>query len=497
MSEIDRQFASLPESVRSLWVNSCPPIAEPKQLIAQLSSVAWQQSVAASLSKRAALLVRLLRPWGVPVVAADADALVATLRPGTMAASRELVGAGVAVVEPGRHGRLRSLPALLTAIDGFIPRRQSRPPTEKTGDTRPSLLPVLLAAIAGERPAITARGKLSRASHARLETLLGPLLEGGESLDQLVAELLSAKMAVVDAGRLRPLEPDESVTAAQLERRRALVALDRALEEGLLTPALALLASGKRWLPESVLHESVAIGLLGRAFTDSAPNDLALAMKLLAASPFVERRSHRQIVWCRASPRLQATFAETNGEPPAARLVATPALRLIAPPETPPAVMIRLGSVARLEGIFPVAEFVLSPERLTQAVHEGLDTEELIALLGRHADRPLPETLVRFFRDRAPVVTRVHVLAGTTLVGAVPDELLRARFPQLRLRRLQGDVWHAEGVPAPMITAVLREAGLDCPGQTTPTSGEFSSERAQALQRLLEAWGRRLEPVPT
>ena len=121
-------------------------------------------------------------------------------------------------------------------------------------------------------------------------------------------------------------------------------------------------------------------------------------------------------------------------------LVVQPNFEILAPPETPAALLASVGRFAELRGAAVFATFRLTEDSVGAAVESGATVEELLALLERHASHGVPQNVAHDVAGWAAARGRVALCAGVTLVFDRPadtermcDALDAAKLRSIRL----------------------------------------------------------------
>lgn len=162
---------------------------------------------------------------------------------------------------------------------------------------------------------------------------------------------------------------------------------------------ISLLAgAGERWVPEESLLRPLR---LRQQPWDPQPVEKKL--EALAAELLVEQAT------CAAGHRY---YRAPAAHPTTGKLVVQPSFEILAPPDTPPMVLAKLGQVAELLHADRFATFRLSETAAQAAIADGATIEELLTLLTEHAAHGVPQNVVETLRAWSQPPRRVTLVSG-------------------------------------------------------------------------------------
>ncbi|HEX4458958.1 MAG TPA: helicase-associated domain-containing protein, partial [Polyangia bacterium] len=259
---------------------------------------------------------------------------------------------------------------------------------------------VLLALLADTRPRVNRDGGINATDLRRLDKRLA-------ATPRLIARIDAFVDGLIDAHTLRLGDRVELDTVGVL-RHFALPLGDswgqlvrRQLSSWQMYRAYTLCAAaGARWLPAASLERVVRLRTHFYGGNRGATPDLTPFTQSLLLEQTIDGDGGR---WFRA-PQLPA--------PEGGKLVVQPSFEVLAPPNTPPAVIAQLGRFAKLQHADRFVTFRLDEDSVLTATDEGFTAEVLIALLTAHAEHALPQNVAVTIRSWTRAPKRAVLCAG-------------------------------------------------------------------------------------
>lgn len=336
----------------------------------------------------------------------------------------------------------------------------------------------LLACLAGSRLRVTTDGNLYQRDQKLLSERFASLRP--EQINAIIVSLTDLRLLTVDAtGRMRV----ENHRAADLlnappseQAMRWFEPIAARFDEA-DRHVLSLLARRRGWHDAAWLRTLHMLRACQRntaktSYTWWTPQPAALGhtargrLRQLVAEGLVEQSADGDrlrlapIMWSVLAARHRSPNAPAEKETSAAKPChLQPSFELIVPPEAHRCTLFELGRFCELVRFDAVATFRITEASVRAGIQDGLDTDEMIALLAGACAHGVPDNVAQGMRDFAETARPAYVFDGVVVV--LPDEAARvgAKLAGLIETPCPG-VFLAESNKAQAVVRKLDKAGF-------------------------------------